>query len=289
MATAPPGPRRRLKGALAKRFLVPRYLAEEALSVVTEDGVRLGGARLTGPADALATFVVVHGFSHSSRTPRVYAFARALARRAHVVVPDLRGHGSSQGLCTLGESEVLDVAAAVGAAPEGPPVVTVGISLGGAAVLLHAGTQGPSTPGFAGVVAVSAPAWWGAWDTAATARIRRYANSAAGRAFMARVLNTRLASSCAGVPDSHEVVASISPAFTLVVHDPADHYFGEEHAQTVYRWAREPRELWLLPGTGHGTDLLTPALADRLLAYVGRHTTYRPSRPGPVEADTGDG
>jgi pimeloyl-ACP methyl ester carboxylesterase len=205
-----------------------------------------------------------------------------------VIVPDLRGHGASAGLCTLGESEVLDVAAAVAAAPPGLPVVTVGISLGGAVALLLAGTTGRSTPGFAGVVAVSAPAWWGAWDTAATARIRRYATSAAGRAFMARVLNTRLAARCAGVPDSHSVVASIAPAFTLVVHDPADHYFGEEHAQTLYRWAREPRDLWLLPGTGHGTDLLTPTLADRLMAYVGRCTT-RTEPVTPMEDVNADG
>ena len=287
MAAAPPGPRRRLTSTLAKRFFAPRYGSEEVLSLLTQDGVRLGGARLAGPPDALATFVVVHGFSHSSRTPGVHAFARSLARRAHVIVPDLRGHGASQGLCTLGESEVLDVAAAVAAAPPGPPVVTVGISLGGAAALLHAGTHGLTTPGFAGVVAVSAPAWWGAWDTAATARIRRYATSAAGRAFMARVLNTRLAARCVGVPDSHEVVASIAPRFTVVVHDPADHYFGEEHAQTLYRWAREPRELWLLSGTGHGTDLLTPALADRLLAYVGRDRP--PLAPGGMEDGSGDG
>jgi hypothetical protein len=36
----------------------------------------------------------------------------------------------------------------------------------------------------------------------------------------------------------------------------------------LYEWAREPKELWLLPGTGHGTDLLSRALADRLLGEL---------------------
>lgn len=244
----------------------PRYRPEQGLSLVTADGVRLGGARLSGPPDARATVVLVHGFVHSSRTPEIHAFAHLLARHVHVLVPDLRGHGRSEGRCTLGLDEPLDVAAAVGAAPAGLPVVTVGISLGGAAVLLHAGTHG----GVAGVVAVSAPAWSDSWDTKSTIRVRRSVSTWHGRQFLATVLRTRIAPRCQSVPDSRHVVASIAPAFTLIVHDPRDHYFDERHARALYEWAEEPKDLWLLEGAGHGTDLLTPALAARLVGELDR-------------------
>jgi uncharacterized protein len=264
VAPRPAGDRRAL-GRLGRRFvLAPRYAREEALALHTSDGLRLAGARLAGPPDAYATVVFLHGLVHSSRNPRIHAFARRLAREVHVLVPDMRGHGRSEGFCTLGRDEPLDVAAAVAAAPAGLPVVTVGVSLGAAAVLLHAGACG----GVAGVVAVSAPAWSDRWDTAPTLRVRRYARSPAGRQFMARVLRTRMAPFSEWVAESSRLVAEIAPAFTLVIHDPADHYFGEEHARSLYGWAREPKDLWLLPGTGHGTDLLGPALADRLLAYL---------------------
>jgi len=253
-------------GYVRKHAFIPRYGPEEQLRVVTDDGVTLAGARLSGPPDAFGTVVLVHGFSHSSRTPRMHTFARRLARRMHVIVPDLRGHGASSGLSSMGPEEPLDVKAAVEAADPALPVVTVGISLGGAAVLLHAGTYG----GVAGVVPISAPAWWGAWDTPATKRIQRYAMTPAGRRFLAVFLRTRIAAICKGVPDSRELVAAISPAFTLVVADPGDHYFAEEHPQTLYRWANEPKDLWLLPGTGHGTDLLTAAFTDRLVDELGR-------------------
>lgn len=275
--------RRDITESLTKRLLLPRYGAAEAVELVTADGIRLAGARMTGPPEARMAIVLVHGFSHSSRTPRIHSFARQLARRTHVVVPDLRGHGASGGLCSLGATEVLDVAAAVTAAPEGLPVATVGISLGGAAVLLHAGMHGTERSGFAGVVAISAPAWWGAWDTPSTNRIRRYASSPLGRAFLARAMGTRLAADCQGVPDSAEVVAAIAPAFTVVIHDPADHYFGPEHAQTLFRWANEPRDLWWLPGTGHGTDLLSAALADRIVSRVESHLFP----PPPAQAMSG--
>ncbi len=250
---------------LARRFaFAPRYGPGEEMNLHTADGLRLSGARLAGPPDAFATVVVLHGLVHSSRNPRIQTFARLLARDVHVLVPDLRGHGRSEGLCTLGRDEPLDVAAAVAAAPAGLPVVTLGVSLGGASALLHAGTAG----GVAGVVAVSSPAWTNAWDTPATVRVRRYVGSRAGRQVLARVLRTRVAPLSDWVAESRTVVANIAPAFTLVVHDPADHYFGEAHATSIHGWAREPKDLWLLPGTGHGTDLLTPALADRLLTYL---------------------
>lgn len=275
MATSTSRYRASLAGYVRKHAFVPRYRCDQRLSLTTEDGVTLSAARLQGPPDAIGTVVLVHGFSQSSRMPRIHDFAHVLAQRVHVIVPDLRGHGESGGLSSLGPEEPLDVKAAVEAAEAanpGLPVVTVGISLGGAAVLLHGGTFG----GVAGVVAISAPAWWGAWDTPATKRIQRYAMTRTGRRFLAIVLRTRIAEVCKGVPPAEEQAAAIAPAFTVVVADPADHYFSEEHPQTIYRWANEPKALWLMPGTGHGTDLLSPAFADRLLDELDR----RLGRPG---------
>ena len=246
-----------------KHVFSPAYRPEEELTLVAEDGVRINAVRLAGPPDASATVVLVHGFSHSCRTPRIHAFARLLARSVHVVVPDLRGHGQSGGACSLGVEEPLDVAAAVAAAPAGLPVVTLGVSLGGAAVLLHGGLFG----GVAGVVAVSSPAW-ATWDTQGTRRVRWYATTRAGRVVLQRVLRTRIADHCEDVPDARDLAAAIAPAFTLVVADPADHYFSEEHPRSIYEWANEPKDLWLLPGTGHGTELLRPSFAARLLPYL---------------------
>lgn len=164
----------------------------------------------------------------------------------------------------MGRHEPLDVEAAVAAAVPGLPVVTVGMSLGGAAVVLHAGTYG----GVAGTVAISAPAWWGVFDRVGSSRVQRWIATYRGRTTLAWLLRTRVMRNCDGVPDSRDVVAAVAPAFILVVHDPDDTYFGPEHAERIYEWAGEPKELWWAPGTGHGTDLLTPAFADRLLEAV---------------------
>jgi pimeloyl-ACP methyl ester carboxylesterase len=270
------GDRVRLVGDTVANYLrrylfAPRYRPAERLRLVGRDGTRLSGARLAGPPSAPATVVLVHGFVNSSRTPAIHDFARRLARQVHVLVPDLRGHGASGGRCTMGVDEPGDVATVVAAAPPGLPVVTMGTSLGAAAVLLHAGRYG----GVAGTVAISAPAWWGSFDREGSDRVRRFIGSPIGRAVLGLLLRTRVVPSCAGVPDASEAVASISPAFTIVVHDPDDRYFGPEHAERLDEWAREPKALWWYSGAGHGTDLLTPELADRLLGEI--HARFRPA------------
>jgi hypothetical protein len=121
------------------------------------------------------------------------------------------------------------------------------------------------------VVAVSAAAWGGEEGRAGSARAARFVRSRAGRQVAARFLNTRIPEECGpAVPDARDVAANVSPAFLLVVHDPEDHYFGDDHARALYGWAREPKELWWRPNTGHGTDLLTPAFAERLLEELSR-------------------
>ena len=246
--------------------LAPRYRREEQLWTTAADGVRLRVARLEGPPSAPLTVVLVHGFLNSARTPRIYEVARRLSEDVHVIVPNLRGHGGSTGRCTLGRGEPLDVAAAVELASPHLPVVTVGTSLGAAAAVLHAGSHG----GVAGVVAVSTPAWSGSCDRPGAARAQRFAGSLAGRGVALAFLRTRIERCREPVTDVEARVAAVAPAFTIVVHDPEDHYFGAEHAQHIYDHACPPKDLWWYTDAGHGTDLLTPAFAERLLAEIPR-------------------
>ncbi len=262
-------------GTYLRQYVVaPRYRREERLALTTEDGVRLSAWHIAGPETAPCTVVLVHGFTNWSRSPRVHAFARLLAQEFHVLVPDLRGHGHSKGVCSMGRHEPLDVDAAVRAAPPGLPVVTVGVSLGGAVVLIHSGAYG----GVAGTVAISAPAGWSYEGRAGLIRVRRAVSGRTGRLLLAALARTRIGTDCEGLPDTATAVRPEEPLFTIVVHDPDDSYFGPEHAERLYEWAVEPKELWWRPGEGHGTDLLTPAFAATLAEAVSARV--RPGEDG---------
>ena len=62
----------------------------------------------------------------------------------------------------------------------------------------------------------------------------------------------------------YEAAVQISPIPLLIVHGDEDPYFPLEDAQQLYAAARDPKELWLIPGFGHAESGAPPALIDRI-------------------------
>ena len=247
--------------------LAPRYRRPATvLRLRSADGTPLAAVRVPGPDDAVASVVVVHGFSNWSRSREIHRFVTELSSWAHVVALDLRGHGRSGGRSTMGVKEPWDVAAAVAAAQAFAPdlpVVAVGISLGGVSSLLAAGRGSP----VAGVVAVSAPAWRDLGSPAG-ARLSRWLSTRRGRATLFVLSGTRVDIRATEPERVDAAVAAIAPRFVVIVHDPKEAVFGPEHAETLFMWAGEPKALWWTPGLGHGRSMLTPELADRVRREV---------------------
>jgi pimeloyl-ACP methyl ester carboxylesterase len=252
-----------------KQVVRPRYGAGAVhLDLPSGDGTRLHAVRLAGPADAIASVVVVHGLTNSTRSPSVHAFAHAVRRWAHVVAVDLRGHGTSDGVCTLGELEPLDVLAAVGAARAAAPalpVVVVGSSMGALASLLAAARPGS---GIDGVVSLSAPSRQ-SLDGPGARRMHSLCTTRRGRAAMRLVFRTRVRSGWWDVDDITTELPGATAGFTVVVHDPHETFFGPAHAELLHELVPEPKELRWVPRGGHGGDLLTPELAASLESDVG--------------------
>jgi pimeloyl-ACP methyl ester carboxylesterase len=127
-------------------------------SLLTDDGVRIEAAYepWTGLAHAASAddpepvmegseahdlaIVVAHGFTGSLDRPAVQRVARTFARHTAVITFSFRGHGGSGGRSTVGDREVLDLAAAVRWARSlgHTRVATVGFSMGGSVVVRHA-------------------------------------------------------------------------------------------------------------------------------------------------------
>lgn len=256
-------PRTRRRAALGSWFRyyvnAPRYEANaHELRLTTDDGVELHAVRLDGPAGCGATVVVVHGFANWHRHPPLHRFATRLAHHANVVVVDLRGHGLSRGVSTVGAAEWRDVAAAVNTVADDDVLTVLGTSMGGGAAVIYAGLAGKRSdlrrPD--AVVAVSAPARWGRVLTLdapwLTRLVLRFMRVRVGR----RYPEARL--------DPVSVIGDIAPAPVFIVHDRADWYFGPEHAEAMARAAGPSAELWWRTG-GHATDLLTDDLLADLL------------------------
>ncbi len=263
----------------------------------TVDGVTIEAAYtpFSHRSDDLA-IVVAHGFTGDLDRPHVRRAAGVLAQYAAVITFSFRGHGASAGRSTLGDREVLDLAAVVAWARElgHTRVATVGFSMGGSVALRHAAEYRASAEGREGregreglegradprtearsdaphtdaVVSVSAPARWYYRGTAPMRRLHWLVTRPVGRAVGRYGLRTRIHHrEWDPVPLSPvESVPLIAPTPLLIVHGDRDGYFPVDHPRMLAAAADGHAELWLEAGMGHAEN----AAGDELLERIGQ-------------------
>ena len=275
-----------------------------APDLVTADGVRLAAAYDPPPRAAaqgrvgdrpdVVAFVLVHGFTGSWQRPAVRRIARGLSAVGAVLSLDLRGHGGSGGRTSVGDTEVLDVDAAVRRARAlgHRRVVTVGFSLGAAVVVRQAGLADPDARPDA-VVEVSGPAYWYYRGTAPMRLVHRSTETLGGRLALRYWMGTRL-----GAPwrqpyplTPEQAARRLAPTPLLVVHGDADHFFPLEHPAALersYRAGAAERGVdsrvscWVRPGMGHAELATDDALVARIAGWA---TSALRGDPLPTGAD----
>jgi alpha-beta hydrolase superfamily lysophospholipase len=224
-------------------------MRSEMAELRSEDGVGLATTMWhADDADPQAAVVVAHGLTITKDHPSVVALAEELAAQGFAVVAyDGRGHGGSDGLCTLGSDEALDVGAAVEHARTiSPRVVTVGSSMGAIAVLRY----GTTDPDLAGVVAVSAPARWRIHSTRALVAAAM-TRTGVGRRIVRRRTGVRLAAKWTAPPAPEDLAPRLAcPA--VIIHGSRDRFIPVREAERLYRRLGEPRRLDIVAGMGHG-------------------------------------
>jgi pimeloyl-ACP methyl ester carboxylesterase len=251
-----------------------------ATTLVTEDHVPIDVIHLPGTTDL--AIVVAHGFTLSWQRPNVWRIANRFNRAGGVFTFDFRGHGRSGGLSTLGDREIkdLDVVVAYARQLGYKRIAAVGFSMGASVVLRYAGLVG----GLDAVVSVSGPGRWYYRGTERMRWVHRAVERRFGRWVTRRLLKTRVSPQgwkLVPVPPA-EAAARIAPVPLLIVHGDKDLYFPPEHARQLYMAAREPKELWLLPGMGHAEAATDSELVDRIARWVD-HATL-PDQSAPADA-----
>ena len=252
-------------------------------TLVTEDGVPIDAMHL--PRDTDLAIVMAHGFTLSWQHGAVWRVARRLNRTAGVIVFDFRGHGRSGGLSTLGDRETKDLAVAIAYARElgYQRIAAVGFSMGASVVVRYAGLIG----GVDAAVSVSGPGRWYYRGTYPMRRVHWAVERRLGRMITRKWLNTRVSGgrwNPVPMPPA-EAAARIAPIPFLVVHGDKDPYFPVEHAHQLYQAAKEPKELWVVPGFGHAESGSSDALLDRIAAWADQVTARQAPADGGAQAE----
>ncbi len=217
----------------------------------TADGVRLAACRWPAPTNQGTTVVIAHGFTGTRLQPHLVAIAEQLAANGFDVLSyDARGHGDSEGVCTLGNLERLDVAAAADAAAvDADRVVLLGTSMGAIAVLAHAAQSNALT----GIVTVSSPARWRLPRTARGMLAAAVTQTPPGRLLAQRLMKVRLAPRWSRTDEPVDLIGRVR-APVAIVHGRSDHFIPLTEAHLLYESAPEPRRLELVPDMGHAFD-----------------------------------
>jgi alpha-beta hydrolase superfamily lysophospholipase len=233
----------------------------EVVHLVTSDGHRLR-RREWSAESARAVVVLVHGFVGSADHPALIREARALqADGFDVLSYDSRGHGRSEGVCTLGDLESLDVAAAVESVKsKGLPVVLVGASMGAVAVLRYAASSGSE---LAGVVAVSAPASWRVRRSPRGVLLYILTRTAFGRFHAKRHVGVSVTTTWTEPAPPVELVRHISVP-VAIIHGRRDPYIASAAALAIHEACASPwKHLEIVSGVGHAYDeKAIPAISD---------------------------
>jgi uncharacterized protein len=219
-------------------------LPYEEVRFTTDDGVTLSGWLVAASSDTRSAVILMHGFSWN-RLGELSAFVPWLRQRYHVLQFDFRGHGTSGDAdITLGTAERHDVAAAVRLL-EGRglgPIALMGMSMGAAVAILAA----PDLP----VAAVVADAPYAELHHPIENRMREWHYPLAG-------LGSRLIVAAASVRARTHLlspidrVADIWPRAVLIIAPREDTLIDHSQALRLYAAAREPKELYVVPGAGH--------------------------------------
>jgi dipeptidyl aminopeptidase/acylaminoacyl peptidase len=225
----------------------------EKISFVTDDGVTLEGW-LVGPdhqAKKTPAVILCHGLGANKSD--FTDLAVHLARRGYWVLTfDFRAHGESGGSrSSLGYHEQKDVKAAHAflVSRQGINAEQIGIfgfSLGGSTAILAAASTGK----FAAVVADSA--FTSLRDQAREAITGFYHLPAFPFVNLA-VLGYELYFQKGTqniAPES--VIAKISPIPVLIIAGEGDEMIPAENGRRLFAAAQEPKELWIIPVSGHG-------------------------------------
>lgn len=220
----------------------------------TDDGVRLAVRRWRPAVSRGTTVVLVHGFGATKDSRTVSRVADALTLDGHDVLSyTARGHGESEGLCTLGDSEHRDVDAAVRLArADADRVVSVGASMGAIAVLRHASQDAPD-----GVVTVSSPAEWQLPRTLQSVGAAALTQTRPGRWIARHALRVRLAERWTDATAPVELVTRIDVPLAII-HGHDDAFIKRHEAHKLFAASSDPRRLDLVDGMGHAYAVESP-------------------------------
>jgi fermentation-respiration switch protein FrsA (DUF1100 family) len=234
-------------------------LAYREVDFLTADGIRLHGWFLPAEPPRVGSILFAHGNAENIST-HIGSVAWLPAAGFDVLLFDYRGYGRSEGAPSLAGLQ-LDFEAALRLLLEAPEfgtdrVVVFGQSLG-AALAITALADSPNRDRVQGLVVE------GAFTS-----YRDLAREKLGGFWLTWPLQWPLGFTIDDRYRPIEAIARLAPMPVLLIHGEDDRVVPAHHARDLFAAAGEPKDLWLVPETGHIQAMARPEVRAHLLDYL---------------------
>lgn len=230
-------------------------------STRARDAIEIRGVHLQCGSPTL--LIYCHGFLGGKNYSHIQHWAQMLNDDMDVIVFDFRGHGESGGATTLGDKEVLDLAAVLNYAArfDYARVVIMGSSMGGAVAIRFAA----AAPEVDAVITIGAFAHKDFSRVAMAGLV--LLKWSVSRRVLHRTCTTRIER--AQPPyNPRDFVSKISPRPLLLIHGEYDSLIPLSHARELFAKAREPKQLHVVRRGGHDTENLNLATKKIITAWL---------------------
>ncbi|MCR4347970.1 MAG: alpha/beta hydrolase [Sulfuricaulis sp.] len=232
------------------------------------DGTRLHGWFLPAQGNALGTILFLHGNAENIST-HIMSVRWLPARGFNVFLLDYRGYGASEGKPTFGGAQD-DVESALKMLTARPGVdvsriVVFGQSLGGA-IAVYRVAHTAYRENIRALVVESAFSGY-----------RQITREKLADFWLTWPFQYPLSWTVSDEYNPSTAVANISPIPLLIIHGDQDPIVPLHHGQRLFELAREPKQLWVVPGGGHTQAFQKKEYRDRLVAYLTEILTAAPA------------
>jgi fermentation-respiration switch protein FrsA (DUF1100 family) len=234
-------------------------LVYEDVQFQAGDGTPLHAWFLPAVGKAQGTILFLHGNAENIST-HIMSVRWLPAKGFNVFLLDYRGYGASGGVASLsGVQDDVDAALrTLLARKDVDPdrVVVFGQSLGGAIAIYNV-AHSPYRQHIRALVVESA-----------FASYRQITREKLDDFWLTWPLQWLLSWTVSDEYSPSAAVAGVSPIPLLIIHGDRDPIVPPPHGQRLYDLAREPKQIWVVPGAGHIQAFQSQIYRDRFVAYL---------------------
>jgi fermentation-respiration switch protein FrsA (DUF1100 family) len=243
-------------------------LAYEDVQFQAGDGTPLHAWFLPAEGKTQGTILFLHGNAENIST-HIMSVRWLPARGFSVFLLDYRGYGASGGAASLsGVQDDVDAALRTLLARndvDPDRVVIFGQSLGGSIAIYNV-AHSPYRRHIRALVVESA-----------FASYRQITREKLADFWLSWPLQWPLSWTVSDAYSPSATVAGISPIPLLIIHGDRDSIVPWRHGQQLYDLAREPKQLWVIPGGGHIQAFQSQIYRERFVTYLTKVLTQPPA------------